>query len=110
MAILQFLDELVRQIKAACYVPVSEAIMHELEEEEKECALRYHSEKLAVAFGLLKTRQGVPIRIVKNLRICEDCHMAIKYISLVSKREICVRDKLRFHHFKDGSCSCKDFW
>ncbi|XP_027162690.1 pentatricopeptide repeat-containing protein At2g33760 [Coffea eugenioides] len=110
MAILQFLDELVQQIKAAGYVPVSEAIMHELEEEEKECALRYHSEKFAVAFGLLKTRQGVPIRIVKNLRICEDCHMAIKYISLVSKREICVRDKLRFHHFKDGSCSCKDFW
>lgn len=111
MAILQFLEELVQQIKAAGYVPVSEAIMHELEEEEeKEYALRYHSEKLAVAFGLMKGRLGLPIRIVKNLRICEDCHMAIKFISLVSRKEIIVRDKLRFHHFKDGSCSCADYW
>lgn len=110
MAIFQFLDELIQRIKAAGYVPVSEAIMHELEEEEKEYALRHHSEKLAIAFGLLKTRQGLPIRIVKNLRICEDCHLAVKFISLVSNREITVRDKFRFHHFQDGSCSCMDYW
>jgi hypothetical protein len=84
--------------------------MHELEEEEREYALRYHSEKLAVAFGLMKTSHGVALKIVKNLRICEDCHSAIKFISVVTNREIIIRDKLRFHHFREGSCSCLDYW
>lgn len=108
--IYQYLDELMLKCREAGYVTVSESLMHELEEEEREYALRYHSEKLAIAFGLLKTSDGTSIRIVKNLRICEDCHWAIKYISIISNREIIVRDKLRFHHFKDGSCSCLDYW
>ncbi|GAV88559.1 PPR domain-containing protein/PPR_2 domain-containing protein/DYW_deaminase domain-containing protein [Cephalotus follicularis] len=106
----QYLDELMCKCREAGYVPAPESVMHELEEEEKEYALRYHSEKLAIAFGLMKTSQGIPIRIVKNLRMCEDCHSAIKYISVVTNREIIVRDKLRFHHFKDGLCSCMDYW
>lgn len=105
-----YLDELMSRCKEAGYIPASESAMHEVEEEEREHALRYHSEKLAIAFGLLKTSPGVAIRIVKNLRMCEDCHTAIKYISIVAKREINVRDRLRFHHFKDGSCSCQDYW
>jgi pentatricopeptide repeat protein len=108
--IYHYLDELMSRCREAGYVPAAESVMHELEEEEMEYALRYHSEKLAVAFGLLKTNSGVAIRIVKNLRMCEDCHSAIKYISVVSNREIIVRDRLRFHHFKDGSCSCLDYW
>lgn len=108
--IYQSLDELMWRCREAGYVMVPESVMHEVEEEEREYALRYHSEKLAIAFGLLKTSHGTAIRIVKNLRMCEDCHLAIKYISVVADREIIVRDKLRFHHFKDGSCSCLDYW
>ncbi|XVF25805.1 hypothetical protein REPUB_Repub13aG0245100 [Reevesia pubescens] len=105
-----YLDELMSRCREAGYIPASESVMHEVEEEEREHALRYHSEKLAIAFGLLKTSPGAAIRIVKNLRMCEDCHTAIKYMSIVTNREINVRDRLRFHHFKDGSCSCQDYW
>ncbi|KAK6283787.1 hypothetical protein POUND7_002739 [Theobroma cacao] len=105
-----YLDELMSRCREAGYTPASESVMHEVEEEEREHALRYHSEKLAIAFGLLKTSSGVAIRIVKNLRMCEDCHTAIKFISIVTNREISVRDRLRFHLFKDGSCSCQDYW
>uniref|UniRef100_A0A2P2IQL0 DYW domain-containing protein n=1 Tax=Rhizophora mucronata TaxID=61149 RepID=A0A2P2IQL0_RHIMU len=108
--IYRYLDELMGQCREAGYATMAESVMHELEEEEREYALRYHSEKLAIAFGLLKTKNGTAIRIVKNLRMCEDCHSAIKYISLVTHREIIVRDKLRFHHFDNGKCSCLDYW
>ncbi|GAB2231412.1 hypothetical protein Droror1_Dr00010418 [Drosera rotundifolia] len=109
-AIYAYLDDLMSRISEAGYVPVQESILHELEEEERHYAVRYHSEKLAIAFGLLKASKETSIRIVKNLRMCEDCHLAIKFISKVTGREIVVRDKLRFHHFKDGSCSCADYW
>ncbi|ESW18306.1 hypothetical protein PHAVU_006G029900 [Phaseolus vulgaris] len=69
-----------------------------------------HNEKLAVAFGLISTKEGVPILIVKNLRICGDCHNAIKHISAITGREITVRDTHRFHSFKEGQCSCRDYW
>ncbi|XP_058730838.1 pentatricopeptide repeat-containing protein At2g33760 [Vicia villosa] len=108
--IYQYLDKLIWRCKEAGYAPLPESAMHELEEEEREYALRHHSEKLAVAFGLMKTSHGTTLRIVKNLRICEDCHSAIKCISVVTNREIIIRDKLRFHHFREGSCSCLDYW
>lgn len=108
--IYEFLDELMSKCREKGYSPIGDSLMHELEGEERDHALRFHSEKLAIAFGLLKSRGGTTIRIVKNLRMCEDCHLAIKFISVVTKREIIVRDKLRFHHFKDGSCSCLDYW
>ncbi|KAF9600175.1 hypothetical protein IFM89_004999 [Coptis chinensis] len=34
--------------------------------------LGHHSEKLAVAFGLSKVPEGMPIRVMKNLRVCGD--------------------------------------
>ncbi|KAF3773452.1 Pentatricopeptide repeat-containing protein [Nymphaea thermarum] len=86
------------------------AALLDIAEEEKEHALYRHSEKLAVVFGLMKTPPGTPIRITKNLRVCADCHLALKFISKFSNREIIVRDKSRFHRFVDGSCSCKDYW
>ncbi|KAF3438175.1 hypothetical protein FNV43_RR20932 [Rhamnella rubrinervis] len=76
----------------------------------KGTALSLHSEKLAIAFGLLSTNPGTPIRVIKNLRVCVDCHTASKLISKVYNREIIVRDRNRFHHFKHGFCSCNDFW
>ncbi|XP_030481405.2 pentatricopeptide repeat-containing protein At2g13600 [Cannabis sativa] len=70
----------------------------------------YHSEKLAVAFGLMSLPTWMPIHVMKNLRVCRDCHQVIKLISLVTSRELVVRDGYRFHHFKNGCCSCGDFW
>ncbi|XP_047314930.1 pentatricopeptide repeat-containing protein At3g16610 [Impatiens glandulifera] len=87
-------------------------VMQDVEEEEKESILLYHSEKLAVAFALLSlpASNNKPILINKNLRVCGDCHAAFKYISIISNREITVRDASRFHHFRDGICNCRDFW
>lgn len=84
--------------------------MLDIDEEDKEDNLNRHSEKLAIAFALMNTPPGTPIRIVKNLRVCNDCHSATKCISKIYNREIIARDRSRFHHFKDGLCSCKDFW
>ncbi|XP_027362374.1 pentatricopeptide repeat-containing protein At2g13600-like [Abrus precatorius] len=71
---------------------------------------KYHSEKLAFAFGLLSLPSWMPIRVMKNLRVCNDCHLVIKLLSLVTSRELIMRDGYRFHHFKDGYCSCGDYW
>lgn len=79
-------------------------------EKEKEAELETHSERLAIAFGLISLQPGSPIRITKNLRVCNDCHSVTKLLSKIYSREIIVRDNSRFHHFKDGSCSCNDFW
>lgn len=104
------LDKLRREMKEAGYVPDTNLSLFDLEEEEKVSEVWYHSEKIALAFGLLALAPGVPIRISKNLRICGDCHSAIKFISGIVGREITVRDNNRFHCFKDGQCSCRDYW
>ncbi|XP_015695447.2 pentatricopeptide repeat-containing protein At5g66520-like [Oryza brachyantha] len=92
------------------YVPDKKEVLLDIEEEEKEDALSRHSEKMAIAFAFINTSDDMPIRIVKNLRVCHDCHHVTKLISKVYGREIIVRDRTRFHLFKDGSCSCKDYW
>eukprot|EP00249_Psilotum_nudum_P020396 c27682_g4_i1 orf=2-691(+) len=79
-------------------------------EEEKEQTPSHHSEKLAIALGLISTPDGTPLHIIKNLRVCVDCHMDIRRISMIVGREIIIRDSNRFHHFKDGVCSCGDYW
>ncbi|XP_020570945.1 pentatricopeptide repeat-containing protein At3g24000, mitochondrial-like [Phalaenopsis equestris] len=71
---------------------------------------RYHSEKLAVAFGLMSLPPWMEVHVMKNLRICGDCHTVIKLVSLIFRREIVVRDAVRFHHFKEGFCSCCEYW
>nr|KYP45786.1 Pentatricopeptide repeat-containing protein At2g22070 family [Cajanus cajan] len=71
---------------------------------------KYHSEKLAFAFGFLSLPSWMPIHVMKNLRVCNDCHLVIKLLSLVTSRELIMRDGYRFHHFKDGFCSCRDYW
>ncbi|CAN6297652.1 unnamed protein product [Urochloa humidicola] len=102
--------ELHEQIRAAGYVPDTRHVLHDVDEGAKVRALMYHSERLAIAFGLVSTPPGTPLRVMKNLRICGDCHNAIKLIAKVTAREIVVRDNKRFHHFKDGVCSCGDYW
>ncbi|KAH0972304.1 hypothetical protein GBA52_024460 [Prunus armeniaca] len=91
-------------------IEADEIVLHDVDEEEKAHSLSYHSEKMAIAYGLLKVPQEMPIWVMKKLRVCGDCHFAIKLISKVMGREIILRDANRFHHFKDGLCSCRDCW
>ncbi|KAI5000757.1 hypothetical protein ZWY2020_010716 [Hordeum vulgare] len=108
--IYEKLSVLIQKIRNAGYVPMTEFALYDLEEENKEELLNYHSEKLAVAFVLTRPPSGVPIRIMKNLRVCGDCHMAFRYISHAIGQQIILRDAIRFHHFEDGKCSCGDYW
>ncbi|KAK9130087.1 hypothetical protein Sjap_010574 [Stephania japonica] len=103
------LQELSRKMKEMGYVPLTKYALYDLEVENKEELLSYHSEKLAVAFVILRT-SSLPIRIMKNLRVCGDCHSAFGYISKIVGRQIILRDSNRFHHFSDGRCSCGDYW
>ncbi|KAL3642115.1 hypothetical protein CASFOL_012930 [Castilleja foliolosa] len=104
------LNELERKMRLAGYVPNLESALHDVGDEHKEQLLLWHSEKLAIAFGLMRVDVGLPIRVFKNLRVCDDCHLAIKFMSAVEGREIVVRDTARFHHFRGGKCSCGDYW
>ncbi|KAG9451044.1 hypothetical protein H6P81_011009 [Aristolochia fimbriata] len=101
---------LLAQMKSLGYVPDYSFVLQDVEEEEKEFILTSHSERLAIAFGIINLPLQTPIQIFKNLRVCGDCHTATKFISLIIKREIIVRDSNRFHHFRDGTCSCGDYW
>ncbi|XP_042504322.1 pentatricopeptide repeat-containing protein At3g16610 [Macadamia integrifolia] len=104
------LEELLVEMKKLGYHVDTSFVLQDVEEEEKERSLLFHSEKLAIAFGILSLSPGKPIFVTKNLRVCGDCHSAIKFITMITKREITVRDASRFHHFKDGNCNCGDFW
>lgn len=106
----EFLNDLFARMKKEGYVPDTSCVLHNVDEQEKENLLCGHSERLAIAFGLLNTPPGTTIRVAKNLRVCNDCHSATKFISKIVDREIVVRDVRRFHHFKDGACSCRDYW
>jgi pentatricopeptide repeat protein len=77
---------------------------------ERKEQLLVHSERLALAFGLISTPSSAPVVVFKNLRACKDCHDFGKQVSLITGREIVVRDSFRFHHFKLGECSCNDYW
>lgn len=104
------LRSLNEEMKESGYVPDTRYVLHDIDQEAKEKALMFHSERLAIAYGLISTLPGTTLRIIKNLRICGDCHNAIKIMSKIVEREIIVRDNKRFHHFRDGKCSCGDFW
>ncbi|XP_019085887.1 PREDICTED: pentatricopeptide repeat-containing protein At2g01510, mitochondrial [Camelina sativa] len=109
-AIHEKLDEILKRIRNMGYVPETGSVFHDVEMEEKESSLSHHSEKLAIAFGLINGRAGHPIRVMKNLRTCDDCHVFSKFVSRLTSTEIIMRDKNRFHHFRNGVCSCREFW
>ncbi|XP_066396027.1 LOW QUALITY PROTEIN: putative pentatricopeptide repeat-containing protein At3g49142 [Miscanthus floridulus] len=108
--IYQKLDELLGKIRRMGYNPEVEATLHDVEEEDKEGHLSVHSEKLAIAFLLLNTSPGTIIRVTMNLRTCSDCHLAAKLISVITSREIILKDTNRIHHIVEGVCSCGDYW
>lgn len=105
------LDEIATKLKLVGYEPNKSHLLQLVEEDDlKEQALSLHSEKLAIAFGLISSPSSQPIRVVKNLRICGDCHEVAKLVSRVYDRDILLRDRYRFHHFRNGQCSCMDYW
>ncbi|KAK6939747.1 E+ motif [Dillenia turbinata] len=104
------LEEVITRIRKTGLMPKTECVLHDVDEEVKVDMINKHSEKLAIAFGLLVTGAGTPLIITKNLRICDDCHSMAKVVSQIEKRKIIIRDPKRFHHFVDGVCSCGDYW
>ncbi|KAF8401208.1 hypothetical protein HHK36_012137 [Tetracentron sinense] len=107
--IYDMLGKLLELVKKKGYTAETQFAVNDVEE-YKEQSLWYHSEKLALAFGLLTLPVECPIRIKKNLRTCGDCHTVMKFASEIFEREIVVRDIKRFHRFKGGLCSCRDYW
>ncbi|KAK1309899.1 Pentatricopeptide repeat-containing protein [Acorus calamus] len=89
-------------MREAGYVPETRFVLHDVDQESKEEALLSHSERLALSYALMTTSPRTPIRIIKNLRVCGDCHNALKIISKIVGRLIIARDTKRFHHFQDG--------
>ncbi|KAL8504012.1 hypothetical protein ACS0TY_022661 [Phlomoides rotata] len=104
------LEEINYRLREEGYVADLSNVLVDTNEEEKELLLSRHSEKLAIAFGLVSLGRGMPVRVVKNLRMCWDCHSYAKMVSKVYDREIVVRDNNRFHFFRQGLCSCCDYW
>lgn len=108
--IIEVLEELLVCLKQVGHLPKLNSVVYNVSEKEKERLLKTHSEKLAFGFGLLTSAAGNAIRIVKNIRMCEDCHSFMCGASFVLERKIVVRDNMRFHHFHGGVCSCNGFW
>ncbi|CAA0837449.1 Putative pentatricopeptide repeat-containing protein [Striga hermonthica] len=104
------LQELGEDMEKAGYVVDMSYVSKEIDNEEKRQVIKFHSERLAIAFALITFPAGRPIRVMKNLRVCGDCHVAIKFMSKCTGRVITVRDNTRFHRFENGECSCGDFW
>lgn len=108
--VYEMIHQMEWQLRFEGYSPDTSQVLLDVNDEEKRERLKYHSQKLAIAFALVHTPQGSPIRIARNLRMCSDCHAYTELISVIYEREITVRDRNRFHHFKDGICSCRDYW
>ncbi|KAK4793135.1 hypothetical protein SAY86_023570 [Trapa natans] len=100
------LEILIMECLKAGYEPDTSFVLQEVEEHQKKHFLFYHSAKLAAAFGLLMTKPGKPVKVVKNILLCGDCHSFLKKASLVTNREILLRDSSGFHRFVNGTCSC----
>ncbi|XP_077246418.1 pentatricopeptide repeat (PPR) superfamily protein [Tasmannia lanceolata] len=108
--IYEFLYDLNKRLGGMGYVQDQYSLLHDTEQDLKDPSVYIHSEKLAVAFGLISLSPEIPIRIIKNLRVCNDCHNWMKFVTRISCRSVIVRDAYRFHHFDGGVCSCGDYW
>ncbi|XP_075523560.1 pentatricopeptide repeat-containing protein At2g03880, mitochondrial [Primulina tabacum] len=109
-AIYQELNEIIWRLKEEGYVPDTNFVLQDIEGEQMENSLLYHSEKLAIVFGIMSLPKGKTIRIRKNLRICGDCHVFAKLVTKMENQNIVIRDPIRYHHFQDGACSCGNYW
>ncbi|KAF3434897.1 hypothetical protein FNV43_RR21984 [Rhamnella rubrinervis] len=108
--ITKYLNHLIQRLMEVGYFPDTNFVLQDLEGEQGEDSLRYHSEKLAIAFGMMSFSKEKTVRIWKNIRICGDCHVFAKLLAKKENRIIVIRDPIRYHHFQDGICSCGDYW
>ncbi|KAL8237084.1 hypothetical protein R6Q59_018165 [Mikania micrantha] len=110
-AIYHELNRIIRRLLNSGFTPNKNLVLHDVGDDEKLHSICYHSEKLALVYALIKKpEQRQPIRILKNIRICGDCHLFMQFVSRIIGRTIVLRDSNRFHHFAEGSCSCKNLW
>uniref|UniRef100_A0A5B7C9F4 DYW domain-containing protein n=1 Tax=Davidia involucrata TaxID=16924 RepID=A0A5B7C9F4_DAVIN len=105
----ELLGDLLEKARTLGYESHGDLEVTDEEEEETTLSTVHHSERLAVAFGLLNTPNAAPIRVTKSISMCRDCHSFIKLISVLTAREIIIRDSKRLHKFVNGHCSCGDF-
>ena len=104
-------QQLIEKLNSMGYKFEESVITRQLNEYENvETHLCGHSEKLALLYGLISTTKNTTLTVAKNLRVCKDCHNVCKIISKLEKRVIKLRDAKRWHIFKDGKCSCNDFF
>uniref|UniRef100_A0A0A9GFH3 DYW domain-containing protein n=1 Tax=Arundo donax TaxID=35708 RepID=A0A0A9GFH3_ARUDO len=104
------LDTLMKEIKEIGYDAEENELLPDIHSDDQKILRVYHSERLAIVFGLISTCPHTPLRITQSHRLCRDCHKVIKFVTKVTRQEIVVRDGSRFHHFKLGVCSCGDYW
>ncbi|XP_065012934.1 pentatricopeptide repeat-containing protein At3g13880-like [Musa acuminata AAA Group] len=109
-AIYDKLEEMLSKIEKMGYIKMEALEINGSSPKQNGSFVNHHSEKLAVALGMIRLPQLAPIRVMKNLRVCVDCHTAMKLFSESEKREIVLRDPFRFHRFRGGLCSCGDYW
>jgi pentatricopeptide repeat protein len=102
------LDVLILDCMKAGYEPDTTFVLHDVEEYQKRHFLMYHSAKLATMYGLLMAGPGQTIRVMKNIRMCGDCHSFLEHASSATGKEISVRDPSGFHIFRGGKCSCRE--
>jgi len=106
-------DELHERLREQGYRPDVEWVDRgaDTSDHRKERLLCEHSERLALVYGLLHSKDNQqPLTLFKNLRVCGDCHNATKHVSKLLSRTIVVKDANRWHIFENGKCSCCDFW
>ncbi|KAM7254486.1 hypothetical protein ACFE04_003931 [Oxalis oulophora] len=108
--IYQKLNELMEEVSRVGHADGKVTFLPDVDENEQRIQ-KYHSERLAIAFGLIhSTDRRIPLRIMQDHRICEDCHNAVRLMAVLTGRKIVVKDVGRFHHFENGKCSCEGYW
>ncbi|XP_073099888.1 pentatricopeptide repeat-containing protein At2g03880, mitochondrial-like [Elaeis guineensis] len=108
MEISNKLGEVARMMEELGYVADKNHWLHNVEDSRGKGT--HHAELMALAYGLVSLPHGTPIRVFMNARMCGACHSSCKFISTFVRREVVIKDTCKFHHFKDGKCSCKDRW
>jgi pentatricopeptide repeat protein len=106
----EMLYQIEQKLSFERYKPDTSEVSADVDEEEKQRLLGAHSQKLAVAFGLLYASTGAQIRVTSNIRIGKECHRYMELVSQTFDRKIVVRDRNRIHCFMSGACSCNNYW
>ncbi|KAL2553461.1 putative pentatricopeptide repeat-containing protein [Forsythia ovata] len=82
------INNLGKRMEEEGYKPDMSCTLQNVEEDIKAESLKYHSERLAIAFALISTPEGSPILVMKNLRACTDCHAAIKLMLFTQRVDV----------------------